>query len=135
MFFFQPVVTDYQKKNTLKYSAKNIVPKLYFVFKIMCDIPTLSLSSKMVGITISRNSLNGKKKKIGKFFSMKFRSQIEHQVNEYTPRVFIMPCLLYYVSLYGVCFCSPGPKICPCRLSVNFLYSIFEFQHQRFKCK
>jgi hypothetical protein len=68
MFFFQPVVTDYQKKITLKSSAKNIVPKLYFVFKIMCDIPTLSPSSKMAGITISRNSLNGKKKKLADFF-------------------------------------------------------------------
>jgi hypothetical protein len=68
MFFFQPVVTDYQKKITLKSSAKNIVPKLYFVFKIMCDIPTLSPSSKMAGITIRRNSLNGKKKKLADFF-------------------------------------------------------------------
>jgi hypothetical protein len=99
----------------------------------MCDIPTLSPSSKMAGITISRNSL--KKKKIGWFFSMKFRSQIENQVSDYTSWVFIMPCLLYYVSLYGVCFSSSGPKIRPCRLSVNFLYSIFELQHQRFKCK
>jgi hypothetical protein len=68
MFFFQPVVTDYQKKITLKSSAKNIVPKLYFVFKIMCDIHTLSPSSKMAGITISRNSLNGKKRKLADFF-------------------------------------------------------------------
>ena len=135
MFFFQPVVTDYQKKITLKSSAKNKVPKLYFVFKIICDIPTLSPSSKMAGITISRNSLNGKKKKIGWFFSMKFRSQIENQVSDYTSWVFIMPCLLYYVSLYSVCFSSSGPKILPCRLSVNFLYSIFKIQHQRFKCK
>jgi len=66
---------------------------------------------------------------------MKFRSQIENQVSDYTSWVFIMPCLLYYVSLYGVCFSSSGPKICPCRLSVNFLYSIFELQHQTFKCK
>ena len=53
---------------------------------------------------------------------MKFRSQIENQVSDYTSWVFIMPCLLYYVSLYGVCFSSSGPKIRPCRLSVNFLY-------------
>ena len=82
--------------------------------------------------------------------SIKFRSQIEHQVNDYISRVFIMPCLLYYVSLYGVCFSSSGPQIRPCRLSVIFLYSIyelrsvhvdsviflyfiFELQHQRIK--
>ena len=92
------------------------------------------LSFKIAGITISRNSLNGnRKKRIGWFLSIKFRTQIEHQVNDYTSRVFIMPCLLYYVSLYGVCFSSSGPQIRPCRLSVIFLYSIFELQHQRIK--
>ena len=65
--FFQSVFTDYQKKITLKSSAKNIVPKWYFVFKIMCDISTLCPSSKMAGFTINRNSLNGQKNELADF--------------------------------------------------------------------
>jgi hypothetical protein len=39
----------------------------------------------MAGLTISRNSVNGKKKKeLADFFSMKFRSQIQNQVSDYT---------------------------------------------------